>query len=58
MTSSKRVVALVAGALVLLSLVWTSEAMAKLTSRLRHFETLHKSSLTHNIVKRGLDPQR
>jgi len=29
-----------------------------LRNRLRHFETLHKSSLSHNIVKRGLDSSR
>ena len=26
--------------------------------KLRRFDTLHKSKLSHNIVKRGLDPER
>jgi hypothetical protein len=53
---SKRVV-FVTGILLVCVCV-TSEAFSKLTNRLRHFETLHKSSLSHSIVKRGLDPQR
>ena len=34
-------------------------AMAtKLKDNLKYFETLHKSDLSHNVVKRGADPSR
>lgn len=41
-------------ALIFLSMVYTISS--DLTDRVRHFETLTSSDLSHNIVKRGLDP--
>ena len=41
-------------ALIFLSMVYTISS--DLTDRVRHFETLTSSDLSHKIVKRGLDP--
>ena len=41
-------------ALIFLSMVYTISS--DLTDRVRHFETLTSSDLSHKIVKRGIDP--
>ena len=41
-------------ALIFLSMVYTISS--DLTDRVRHFETLSSSDLSHKIVKRGIDP--
>jgi hypothetical protein len=42
--------------LVILSMI--SETEASLTDNLKYFETIRSSDLSHNIVKRGVDPSR
>ena len=41
---------------IILILTVASISSDNLSKRVRHFETLHSSHLSHTIVKRGLDP--
>merc|ERR1712226_406608 len=52
--SSKLKRKMVLKALIFLSMVYTISS--DLTDRVRHFETLSSSDLSHKIVKRGIDP--
>ena len=42
---------------IILILTVASISSDNLSKRVRHFETLHSSHLSHTIVKRGLDPE-
>jgi len=45
-------------ALLLLSAIWLESHGFDLAKNLRYFETIHKDEISHNIVKRGINPSQ